>query len=833
MLLTSLAFVVALPGNSEGAAIRGGGLLCRISDGGNLLSQIETRSRKWLHGPVQMQVRNEATGAAEVAAWSLVREHGTSTLNRASFSSLNLTVSGRISGSPKSLAVDFEFQGAGKRAGHTVTFDWPILDRDLRIFTPSERGLMEVDAYPSFAASPYGNPGTKGRAYVLPLVSVMDPRSGEGLTIALPADANTPHLEVSWTEGRVLHLALGHRGMGSGPPSSLRLLLFSHAADYRSVLKAYSDLYPAYFEPALPRGPYEGAFWYHHIQEHPDLAELKAQGVRYLWSSFWFTHLGEYLPDAQEWYPYTYAKDLPRLLSRGVRWSYGETMSDGKINRFVDSMRKQGIGTYAYFNLTEYGGAGGSAGNPADAQKALRERFADAIIRNQDGREIPSWEGAMVMNPGKQFALWPFLQQQVERHVRRLPGLAGFIIDRLDWASKLDYAHDDGLTMVGEKAAENLAVPVAEAVQAVCRTAHAGNIRVFLNQFYRVEVLRDADGVCAENDYLPALAYLTPFRPASAWHLRRKYTGDLLAFEAQMKRRLHWALFPHMITRKFPMSQQVPEPRGADFLELYAPLFERLDGKRQVLEPNCVRADGANDVNLFLNRSGDYVVPLTSRVRFLVRGDRARSPVAVTVNVADAAALRWAHVYTPDGDPYRATLSRSGGRVVIVATQHGTASVIVAGKGKEPALAAQGTFAPIRERLREGHGEHKAPTSSPAPDIKASAWKIRISGEHVGERGDLKVLVNGHNIGSLAGDDAEFLVSEPAKSALLVELRAGDEGIWFVPRRAELMGQTSDGQWRRFAAWLPDDASEGSDFRGHTKLVLKQELVRAHQEGRN
>ena len=77
--------------------------------------------------------------------------------------------------------------------------------------------------------------------------------------------------------------------------------------------------------------------------------------------------------------------------------------------------------------------------------------------------------------------------------------------------------------MVGDRPAENMAGPVAEAVQSVCRLAHEAGKRVFVNQFYRVEVLRDVDGYCHENDYVPALAYLAPYRPVSAWHMRAEY----------------------------------------------------------------------------------------------------------------------------------------------------------------------------------------------------------------------------------------------------------------------------------------------------------------------
>src|SRR5208282_4585859 len=131
-----------------------------------------------------------------------------------------------------------------------------------------------------------------------------------------------------WLAGGTLRMTMGHRGMGGGKPSPLRILLWTHAADYRSALGVYAGRFPAHFKPPMPRGKYEGAFWYHHIHDHPDFAEMARQKVRYIWSSFWFTHLGEYLPDEKEWFPYTYAN----------WWKLGQTMTDDKINAFIHDM---------------------------------------------------------------------------------------------------------------------------------------------------------------------------------------------------------------------------------------------------------------------------------------------------------------------------------------------------------------------------------------------------------------------------------------------------------------------------------------------------------------
>ena len=486
--------------------------------------------------------------------------------------------------------------------------------------------------------------------------------------MALPPNVNIPHLQFEWIGGRILRLTLAHRGMGEGKASSLRLLFYSHPADYRSALKAYSDEFPEYFEPPLARGHAEGVFWYHHIQDHPDYAEMARQHVRYMWSSFWFEYLGNYMPEGPEWAPYTYA----------CSWKLGQKMSDEKINAFIAEMQQHGIGIFAYFNVTEYGGAGGVDGKTDAATRVLQTKFADSIVKDVQGREITPWEQDRVINPRRDGPIWPEIERQCKLHIERLPDFQGFIIDRLDWASAYDYAHDDGFTTLGDHPIENMAQPVAAAVQSVCHLAHAAKKRVFVNQFYRVEVLRDVDGYCHENDYVPALAYLTPYRPVSAWEMRKDYQGDLLEFEKQMKLRLRCAVFPQMIAHEFPISQQKPNPHAADLLELYAPLFETLIGKRQILLPHCVEATGENDVNLFLNGAGAYVAPLASRTRHRSRGAEEVEEVTITIRTPDAGKIRSAQVCSAEGPIYEVKVSAMRGSATFRVTKHGTASVLVA-----------------------------------------------------------------------------------------------------------------------------------------------------------
>jgi hypothetical protein len=634
------------------ATIGADGIPARIQSGSG------ASQRVWLASAPTLTVTNEVSSVSDSPVGDRIK-------------ALDLAFSSRWSSSPFGLVWDLSFLRSGPRTGHEVTIDLPVLSPGLKIFTPSNDPECEVGRRPNYRPVAYATMGwDSGQAYVLPLITIQDPKADQALTVALPPNVNIPHLQFEWIGGRILRLTLSHRGMGGGTASPLRLLFYAHAADYRGALKAYSDEFPEYFNPPLPRGHSEGVFWYHHIQDHPDYAEMARQHVRYMWSSFWFKYVGDYMPDGPEWAPYTYA----------CWWKLGQKMSDEKINAFIAEMRQHGIGIFAYFNVTEYGGAGGADGKADEPTRLLQTKFANAIVKDVRGREIVAWEDDRVVNPRQDGPMWPELQRQCERHIARLPDFEGFIIDRLDWASAYDYAHDDGFTTVGDRAVENMAQPVAAAVQSVCRIAHAAGKRVFVNQFYRVEVLRDVDGYCHENDYVPALAYLAPYRPASAWEMRKDYQGDLLEFEKQMKLRLQCAVFPQMIAHEFPISQQRPNPHAADLLELYAPLFEPLMGKRQVLLPHCVAATGENDVNLFLNGAGAYVVPLTSRTRHRSRGTGEVEEVTVTIRTPDVGEIRSAQVYSADGPSYEAKVSASRGIATVHVAKHGTASVVVASK---------------------------------------------------------------------------------------------------------------------------------------------------------
>ena len=454
---------------------------------------------------------------------------------------------------------------------------------------------------------------------------------------------------------------------------------------------------------------------------------------------------------------------------------------------------------------------------------------------------------------------------QMRKYLTRFPDLEGFSIDRLDWASPVpgsnpsgcDYGNSDGFTMIGNRSAYNMAKAVGEAVEALCRMARKAGKRIFANQFWRIDILRDVDGHVQEYDYIRGIGYQSPCRPASGWNSNNYHKRDLLQFEAQLKRRLQFAVFPHMISREFAVSQQAANPEAADMLELFAPLFSLLHGKEQILQPHCVKVTGSNDVNLFINGEGNYVIPVTSNYRFVSRGSSATEAVTVRINVPSASELKWVHVYSADTAPYSAEIQTAGKEALITVDHHGTSSIIVMGTGAGNELKTAGTeeIADIR------NGFVRYTTGKPdSPSVKAGISGlnrafIRLEGVHVGEEGNIIARVDTGILGFLPRRPSgpmclgytdtssdEYPSSSkcfhlPVEDGKLPEippelqLIRGDEGTWFVSESAEFLVEQDDGRILCVAQWEPDytsgfhHGSPETDFEQPFGVYMSMQLV--------
>ncbi len=220
------------------ATIGADGIPARIQSGSG------PSQRLWLASAPTLTVTNEVSSVSDSPDGDRIK-------------ALDLAFSSQWSSSRFGLVWDLSFLRSGPRTGHEVTIDLPLLSPELRIFTPSNDPEYQVSHRPTYRPVAYATMGWySGQAYVLPLITIQDPRADQALTVALPPDVNIPHLQFEWIGGRILRLTLSHRGMGQGKPSPLRLLFYSHAADYRGALKAYSDEFPGILQSSPAARPF-------------------------------------------------------------------------------------------------------------------------------------------------------------------------------------------------------------------------------------------------------------------------------------------------------------------------------------------------------------------------------------------------------------------------------------------------------------------------------------------------------------------------------------------------------------------------------------------------
>ena len=241
-------------------------------------------------------------------------------------------------------------------------------------------------------------------------------------------------------------------------------------------------------------------------------------------------------------------------------------------------------------------------------------------------------------------------------------------------------------------------------------------------------------------------------------------------------------------------------------------------------------------MNLFVNRAGDYVAPVTSRARFLSRRKTAVESVVLRLRVPNAGELAWAYVISADGPPYWVAVQHASDTAEITIDRHGTSSMVVVGRGTRPSLPSIDVdrLAGVRDRLfpvpdstvakagtRPYSAVAKAGTRPTLGGIQSAT--LLVDGVHLGEPGTVSVVVDGKPLGTLK-DGANSFPLQLAEEKQLpanpprIHLVAADEGTWFTPEEARLCITLADGKRCCVATWTADVPAASAD--GINSMIL-------------
>ncbi len=462
----------------------------------------------------------------------------------------------------------------------------------------------------------------------LPLVTLLEPRSGLGLSLAGSAD--DPLLDLLVTTSRDGTVTFSHRNHRIAPDLTLRFSmdLVLHAPSWRAGLAWYVARYPGWFEPPLPASrALAGCGAYTGYEGELDAARLAAMGFRVNWkASFDFPYMGMFLPPVER-------------EARWKRFGSGET-SIAQMNAYAERMHEEGFAVLSYFNVTEFGAyirtpapEGIDAVEPVwtDANAYLYRELPGAILPAPGGGPIGTWEGGIVTDCGDP-AYRAFLLEQARRHVRELPAADGICIDRMDWLRWYNRTSDDGRSWVDGGPARSVLNSWKSLMADLGRTMHRAGKAIYVNSMTRrIDAMREVDGIYDEHAY-----YCGSLNACSFLALRKPYIGWTISADnlrpdpdAYFQRNLHMGAFP---TAPVPGNDHTirPDPWSDRYYLDYGPLLAALSERTWCLGPaTAAVAGGKAKANLF-EIPGGYVAPVTfggtaERVGLLLEGFEAAS----------------------------------------------------------------------------------------------------------------------------------------------------------------------------------------------------------------
>jgi hypothetical protein len=582
-----------------------------------------------------------------------------------------------------SIRWEVEIAGSGEPWSTPIVsqFRWPDAKNSLFWTAWDEPEPDGSDWQDPLVARPFANRSFLVGSLSLPIATAVTPADDTALSLVWsPEDVYLYASLGTGRDGTITFARADHRICGARP------IRFSadfvpHKADWRAALGWMVKRYPSYFNPPNPAADdMAGCGAYSSHEGDLDVERFKKMTFRVNWkASFDFPYIGMFLPpvksDDEKWFRF----DSDSGGNPNGRQT--ETCID-QMAAYSSRMRDMGFHVLSYFNVTEMGTAATSPPQPdrpwSDPGKYVYSTFGDAIAANDAGHPTWSWGASLLMDcavPSYQV----FLLEQAKRHIDKFPASAGICIDRMDWLSHYNSKADDGVTWRMEKPMRALSESWKLTMSKLGPLMHSNGKVIFVNPLssMRLDLMRQVDGVYHEfgdqGSCLNGTAFLCLRKPAIAWIHHAGVLGD--DPDAYFQRHLHLGVFP---TAPLPGNDHAINPSEADrwFLD-YGPLLDLMRGKKWVLEPHVIEADGNARVNLF-EVPGGYVVPVT------FGGDTEK----VGITVRKPSALRaWpgnltVEVFHPGSDqPVKVSTTVEGGILhLTVPLSRGCAMVRIEGR---------------------------------------------------------------------------------------------------------------------------------------------------------
>ncbi|MEA1997376.1 MAG: hypothetical protein U9N45_07040, partial [Gemmatimonadota bacterium] len=492
------------------------------------------------------------------------------------------------------------------------------------LWVPDGNEPVRLDTAPG-ARYVYG-PGSGGSSSIgIPMAALWKP-DGPAFTVAVPLEAEpvrvTFEIQPSGLplgvtpapgESDRLIITFDMMGIGSDRAMETSLWIYGHEDDWRPALGVFARKYRSCFEPVrrLPAAAKEafpgrigstGSI----TAAVNALTRRKTSVARIDWN---FCRHGEWIPpQAVRFDDFTWTSS--RLASRH---DSSTGISVRLVRSTLDELVESRITPILY-----------GAFNQCCSKETAESRFSGDIARDEKGRPLEASKDYYFMHAASRSPFGSYMTEQQRRMIDLYPQARGFFLD--DWRiSGIDFAHDDGLTVVHNRPAYSLgrnrlgvgALMIAmmhESGKFVASASPATIVQARgIDLFYMTEPTAETMG---------RTSLMSLWRPIAAESL----AGGNKAREESLKQLLFWGIMP-----------PAAELGAYNTLDrAYRPLFSQLKGREWVLDPNPLSLPESVKGQVFMvptrsrSRERDIVVVIT---RHGERLDDARILSGVTVRV--------------------------------------------------------------------------------------------------------------------------------------------------------------------------------------------------------
>ncbi|MFH1824867.1 MAG: hypothetical protein ABH873_06540 [Candidatus Firestonebacteria bacterium] len=399
------------------------------------------------------------------------------------------------------------------------------------VWAPAEQGEWTFDGMSSFEYM-YGQiPYFGNTEIVVPIISHFNKDLNVGFSVIVPYDKKVPASKFQFQNGEkcfnwgnqekphiedypVFEVVNYYIGLVKNRKLQTNCKIFFHDGDWRCGLGATFEKYKEYFVPRS-KNIYkrEGVFQCGDIHTADHINKEKKVGLKYLELHGHFPWYGYYFPKEKRWRNVgilegIYLKSEGKLSPEEVLKKYYEMtdkdlevmkkefperrkwfyeLSKKEIKKAILKLKKAGINVFYYINFSD------------GFKPFVEKRFESSIVKKENGEYSTCWRMCNLMNCDIGLPFGQYMLKTAKNILKEYPMLDGFFLDC--WIHvNLDFAHDDGITVVNNKPCYSVNFSYDELNEKIYKDLIRTGRNNFANKPHTIRSMKSVDGVLLEGD---------------------------------------------------------------------------------------------------------------------------------------------------------------------------------------------------------------------------------------------------------------------------------------------------------------------------------------------